>query len=290
MLKSIFISAYLTVAMAITAYAVWMMSQGGDGVTWVGVLLTVAPIVMVISTWMMLRNTPRTSPGLRPIAMLAVIGLILTFIQAQGQIAPMLATLGLIGFFIYSNWYSRFADRSASGIVPGAPLPEFSLLDIGGNTVTSERLADRPAILIFYRGNWCPLCMAQVKELAARYAEIKSYGVRVALISPQPHNNTVGLANKFGVDFDFLTDTDNRVARLLGIDIEFGLPMGMQVLGYDSQTVMPTVIITGKKGQVIWLHETDNYRVRPDPDVYLKVLRDNGIVPSSDITPGAGTH
>jgi hypothetical protein len=55
------------------------------------------------------------------------------------------------------------------------------------------------------------------------------------------------------------------------------LPMGMQVLGYDSETVLPTVIITDKGGRILWVHETDNYRIRPEPEVYLAVLRDNGI-------------
>jgi len=77
---------------------------------------------------------------------------------------------------------------------------------------------------------------------------------------------------------DFLTDEDNRVARILGIHSPHGLPMGMQVLGYDSETVLPTVIITDTGGRILWAHETDNYRVRPEPEVYLSVLRENRVV------------
>lgn len=54
--------------------------------------------------------------------------------------------------------------------------------------------------------------------------------------------------------------------------------MGMQMLGYDSDTVLPTVIITDKDGRIVWTHETDNYRVRPEPDTYLEVLRRHGVV------------
>jgi hypothetical protein len=56
--------------------------------------------------------------------------------------------------------------------------------------------------------------------------------------------------------------------------------MGMQMMGYDSETVLPTVIITSKDGKVIWTHET-NYRIRPEPDVYLEVLRRHKIVPET---------
>ena len=54
-----------------------------------------------------------------------------------------------------------------------------------------------------------------------------------------------------------------------------GLPeLGWCVAGdcFDSDTVLPTVIITDKGGRVLWTHETDNYRIRPEPDVYLAVL------------------
>jgi peroxiredoxin len=139
-------------------------------------------------------------------------------------------------------------------------------------------LTDKPAIWIFYRGNWCPLCMAQIKELVSQYKQLQELGVRVALISPQPHKFTIGLARKFDVPFDFLTDEDNRAGRALGIANPHGLPMGMQVLGYDSETVLPTVIITDAGRRILWTHETDNYRVRPEPDVYLAVLRENRIV------------
>ncbi len=49
--------------------------------------------------------------------------------------------------------------------------------------------------------------------------------------------------------------------------------MGMQALGYDSETVLPTVVITEAGGRILWADETDNYRVRPEPDLFLTVLR-----------------
>lgn len=48
--------------------------------------------------------------------------------------------------------------------------------------------------------------------------------------------------------------------------------MGMQMLGYDSETVLPTVIITAAGGRILWADETDNYRVRPEPKLFLTVL------------------
>lgn len=48
-----------------------------------------------------------------------------------------------------------------------------------------------------------------------------------------------------------------------------GLPSGLQVLGYDSDTVMPTVILTDACGKIIYSDQTSNYRVRPEPADFL---------------------
>lgn len=85
--------------------------------------------------------------------------------------------------------------------------------------------------------------MGQVKEVAARYREIAATGARVLLVSPRPHENTAALAKRFDVPFDFLTDSGNRAVRALEIAMKDGLPMGMTMLGYDAETVFPTVIV-----------------------------------------------
>jgi peroxiredoxin len=196
------------------------------------------------------------------------------YLKGGDQIAPVLAITGFAAFLAYDYWYSSFGRSQSSLIGIGRPLPVVEFRNTAGKMISSASLTAKPTVWIFFRGNWCPLCMAQIKEVAAQYQQLEELGVRVALISPQPHKFTVGLAKKFDVAFYFLTDEGNQAARTLGIDQDFGVPMGMQVLGYSNETVMPTVIITDAGGRILWVDETDNYRVRPDPETYLRVLRD----------------
>ena len=276
-LKSVFVSLYMMAAMAITAFAVRSLLTTNDYITWGGVILASAPFLLVLSWLMILRSTARTSARLPSIIVLGAVGVVAAswgYAQGGSPVAPVLALASLVAYLAYAYWYSSFGRGASSQLAIGNTLPGFELQDTAGDTVTSSSLTDKPTIWIFYRGNWCPLCMAQIKELAGQYQQLEALGVRVALISPQPHKFTVGLAKKFDVAFDFLTDQDNRAAHTLGIANPNGLPMGMQVLGYDSDTVMPTVIITAAGGRILWAHETDNYRIRPEPDVYLAVLSD----------------
>ncbi|MBU0621192.1 MAG: peroxiredoxin family protein [Gammaproteobacteria bacterium] len=283
LLKSIFISTYMMAIMGIAGYAGWMFYQGDSVWAWGGVLLTVVPILTVISYLMIFKRVARTSEHFPLINILGIGGIALAFLEwlyfDVALLPAMMATGSWIGFLLYSFWFSTFGGREPSmKLIVGNKLPGFSAKDSSGKYLTSGQFTGKPSILIFYRGNWCPLCMAQIKELVARYKEIAELGVRVVLIAPQPHSNTVELANKFDVKFDFMSDEGNAAAKALGIENRNGTPMGMQMFGYDSDTVLPTVIITDKDGRIVWTHETDNYRVRPEPDTYLEVLRRHGMV------------
>ena len=283
MSKSLYVSFYMMLAMAITVFAGIELRATQDYLAWGGVLLTTVPFLLVISYVMAFKNIARTSARFPTLIVMGLIGVIFAtrgYVLSANTIAPVLAGIGFVGFLIYDYWYSSF-DRGSDPLQVGQALPEFELTDTAGNTVTSASLSDKPTIWIFYRGNWCPLCMAQIKEVAAQYQQFEEFGVRVALVSPQPHKFTTRLAKKFDVAFDFLTDEGNRAARTLGIASPNGIPAGMQMLGYDSETVLPTVIITDTGGHILWAHETDNYRVRPEPGTYLAVLRDNRVLHSA---------
>lgn len=60
-LKSLFISSYMMLLMALAGYAVWNLDRGASLLAWSGVLLTSAPLLLVIGRLMLWRNMARTS-------------------------------------------------------------------------------------------------------------------------------------------------------------------------------------------------------------------------------------
>jgi len=276
LIKSIFISLFAMVATMISFYAGLMIFKGSNPIAWGGVMLTTAPFMTVVSWLIIFRRMARTSPHLPALNFLCALGsgmAIWSWSRGGSWAPPLLSLIGWSGFLLYSYWYSIFGRKPSEALRVGAQLPDFTLKDINGAKVTSSQITDRPSVLIFYRGNWCPLCVAQVKEVVRYYKEMEDLGVRVALISPQPQRKTAALSKKFEVNYDFLIDQDNLAAQTLGLVDPYGLPIGQQLNGYKSETVLPTVIITERGGKIIWTHETDNYRVRPEPIVFLEVLR-----------------
>jgi peroxiredoxin len=178
---------------------------------------------------------------------------------------------------LYIFWYSRFGRLESALLSVGSKLPQFELTDSDGERFDSDSLSGSPAVLLFYRGNWCPLCMAQIKEIANRYQELDALGIKVVLVSPQPDDSSRKLAESYEVPFHFLIDSDNKVAEKFGIAVKHGVPVGMPG-GYAADTVMPTLVVTNLSGTIVYSDQTDNYRVRPEPDTFLAILRRAGVV------------
>jgi len=275
-LKSVFVMLFINSAAILMAFYIYLLISQGFSYVYLGNLVVSFTISFLFAKAMLLHNTARTSPNmwLRTFIILTGLGIVLYgFYTSDPKTVHLIPVVALTaGWFLYVFWYSHFGRRPSSILKVGKALPEFELEDGSKNKVKSSSFKGNPTIFMFYRGNWCPICMAQIKELVQQYKALEKRGAQVVLVSPQPHHFTKGLARKFDVKFTFLVDVKNKVAKQLGIFHKNGLPAGMQVLGYDKDTVMPTLVISDKKGKILFVDLTDNYRVRPEPDIFLQIL------------------
>jgi peroxiredoxin len=275
--KSIFLSLFLTACIAAVGFSLRQVFVEGPVSAWLGTAIASSGLVIFIAL-AYLRPRARTSPNLYWMLALGVIGtgLALAMERPPGTASLIAAILGLVGNALYIFWYSRF-DRPGEQLREGAPLPDLRFME-KGREVRSADLTAKPALWIFYRGNWCPLCVAQVREVANQYAELARRGVDVFLVSPQSQASTESLSKRFEAPMRFLVDVDNRAAATLGIVVRGGLPAGFQALGFDSDVPRPTVFITAAGGKVLWRDVAENYRVRPEPAALFHVLDQHAIV------------
>lgn len=270
LLKSLFISAYCSYLFIICFFSVYQFSQTND-YSYLALFAAHLPSAGFFSR-LFIKPIARTSALLLPWSIsLLILSAAALFVTAAS--IPLLAT-NIIGWLLYLFWYSKF-KAPQQPLQLNQVLPEFELTSQIGESVSSKKLLQKPCLLLFYRGNWCPLCMAQIKEVAQAYRQLSELGVNICLISPQSQQHTQVLANKFSVPMQFFIDTDLKAASKLGIKADSGTPAGLQALGYDSDTVRPTVLITGKNGELIYSDITSNYRVRPEPEDFIKVLAKN---------------
>ena len=273
-LKRYFPIPYLIIATAAIAHIVaGLIRTDSVGLASVGALVAIVPLVSFMFSLALVQRA-RTFRKQYAMLAAAVTGTALSFAGFESPASWYALFLGLLPTFAYVYWYSVL-DRSRPTLLEvGATLPELDLHDGDGNAVIETD--GRRRLYMFVRGNWCPLCMAQVKEIAAQYRELEARGVEVFLISRQGAAKTRSLAKRFDVPIRFCVDDDGALARALGIEHLGGAPFLMEPLGYDADSVLPTVVITDPNRRIIFADLADNYRVRPDPSTFLAVLDAEG--------------
>ncbi|MAX87614.1 MULTISPECIES: hypothetical protein [Thalassolituus] len=136
-LKAAYVSIYLAVASVIAAYAAWQLLQGHDVLTWAGVLLSAAPMALVIGFLMVKPVMARTSADLPEAHVPIAAGVALTAWGSSGDswLPLSLALISYVGFLLYVYWYSRYGRLKSESLTVGKPLPAFTLTDKQGTVV-----------------------------------------------------------------------------------------------------------------------------------------------------------
>jgi peroxiredoxin len=276
LLKHLFITGFNTFSLAILFGGIYL-ELFDSTIQWHirGAIVSSFVVVFFFSK-LFLRPIARTDENLYPFTFSLLLGVVASVYYSYEQanfIDLALSILVFSGWLLYLKWFSVFEPRKDNKqLKVGFIIPNFPIQKTDKTQMYSHDLLGSPLIILFYRGNWCPFCMAQIKEIAQQYQELEKRGAKVLLISNQPHEYSESLNKKFNMNLLFLVDKDNLAAKQLDIESKFGIPGGFQVLGFDSDTAMPTLIITDKYGKILFADLTDNYRVRPEPDIFLKIL------------------
>ena len=116
------------------------------------------------------------------------------------------------------------ADLRAAGVPEravraGAALPDAIVLDAQGAQHDLGSLLDgRPAVIVFYRGAWCPFCNITLRHYQQTLLPaLTDRGVSLIAISPQTPDGTASAVEKGDLGFTVVSDPGNALAGALGI-------------------------------------------------------------------------
>ena len=155
---------------------------------------------------------------------------------------------------------------------PGNPLPEFTAVDENGDPLSSKDLRGRPSVLLFVRGNWCPFCSKQVKNLTRFYKEINESGAHLILVTPKPLETTRRVADFFDVKFEFWLDESLAIGKRLGLVQESAVPDDYEK-EYGRDTLWPTSVIIDGDGIIRHTELSRFIADRPDPEKLLRIVK-----------------
>ena len=103
---------------------------------------------------------------------------------------------------------------------PGAPAPDFTLLDDSGTPVTLSDLRGSRVVLYFYPKDDTPGCTTQACGIRDNWEAVAGTGVRLFGISPDSVDAHVAFRAKYELPFPLLADTEHAVAEAYGVWVE----------------------------------------------------------------------
>jgi peroxiredoxin len=173
----------------------------------------------------------------------------------------------------------------AKRILPaGATAPDFELPDANGKLVCSSELRARGRLVIsFYRGRWCPYCVAQLEALQQAWPQIQARVASLIAVSPQTQRQTSFAAEQHHLKFPLLSDAGNQVARKFGL--VYAIPdylkqqykrtfVNLPLCNGDEswELPLPATYVIEPDGKVLFAEAHADYTRRMEPEEILTVL------------------
>ncbi len=184
--------------------------------------------------------------------------------------------------------HSKKIAASAEEICPllvGQKIPLVNLKTHDGkefdlNTAVSQK----PTVLIFYRGGWCPYCNRHLAELQKIESDLLKLGYQIIAISMDRFENLLPTIEKQKLNYTLLSDNRALASTAFGLAYKVDNAMferlkgfGMNLEEASGQThhvlPVPAAFIVGTDGVIKFSYINPNYKVRVKADVLLAAAK-----------------
>lgn len=165
--------------------------------------------------------------------------------------------------------------KKAKGLSVGDSVADFSAKDLHDSLfVLKDALNEGPVVVIFYRGQWCPICNRHLSNLQDSLQLIYDKGAKLIAISPEKSAFLKQTAEKTHASFSLLYDEDYKIADLF--DVSFR-PDSVSRFIYNTilkaklkeahsdeseRLPIPATFIIDTNGKIVWRHFDPDYKKR----------------------------
>ena len=166
--------------------------------------------------------------------------------------------------------------EETSPLPAGGAAPAFTARHADGSDFVFDPGAlERPALLIFYRGGWCPYCNRHLAELRHVVPELEQRGMDVLFLSADsPANLASALHGEAeGLDYTLLSDARLGAAEAFGLAFrvsdeyyqqakEYGLDLEEASGETHHALPIPAAYLIDSGGKIRFAHTNPDYTIR----------------------------
>ena len=176
--------------------------------------------------------------------------------------------------------------NDVSPLLPGMTVANTCVQDLNKQSICSnEFFAEKPSVVVFYRGGWCPYCNAQLNRMKSIEKNLVELGYQIIAISPDSNKSITEQKKREVLSYRMLTDNELALSKALGIAYFLDKKtekMYRDRLGVPFQDIngetrvslpVPAVYIIDKNSKVKFQYVNPDFRARLDEDLLLSAAK-----------------
>lgn len=175
--------------------------------------------------------------------------------------------------------------ENVTPLLNGSIAPNVKVKTADGTPVSLQALLmQKPTVLIFYRGGWCPYCSRQLAGLKSIEKELVAEGYQVLAVSPESPEKLQ--SQKLDTEFAVTLISDESLAAIRGFGVGFYVPSDTRKLYKDRMNVdltaditnkavlpAPAIFILDESGRIQFNYVNPDYTVRPSAALVLSAAK-----------------
>lgn len=163
----------------------------------------------------------------------------------------------------------------AKPLTVGATAPSVTVKTADGTAFDlGAALTEKPTILIFYRGGWCPFCNRELGELAEFEPKFTALGYQIIAISTDAPTGLAPTAEKNHIAYRLLSDRDMVAASAYQVAFRVDAATQKKYAGYKIALApvpgepdavwlpVPTAYVIGRDRVIRFAFSNPDFKVR----------------------------
>lgn len=178
------------------------------------------------------------------------------------------------------------AGEETKRLTVGDTIPDVVLrTDKDAEFKLRDAVKDKPAVIIFYRGGWCPYCSLHLGALAKIEKDLTAAGFQLLAISTDQPSKLREKPEYQAFAYTLLSDSPMTAAKAFGIAFQvpdnivhryktaFNLDLEAESGQVHHLLPHPAVYIADKAGVIRFAHVNEDYKVRLEPEKVLEAAK-----------------
>ncbi len=194
---------------------------------------------------------------------------------------PCLLALACLTAPARANPAPAATAAEAHPLAVGAKIPAVTLETVdGAKFPLASAVREKPTVLVFYRGSWCPYCNRQLAALADLEPQLLALGYQILALSPDTPAGLRKMSEKNKLGYRLLSDRAMTAAAAFGLAFRVPAAMGQAYTqrgielaplpaGDGFWLPVPAVYLVGRDGVIRFAHTDPDYKVRLAPAALL---------------------